>query len=94
MVVLPMVLIALIRIENKPLSKQLLSKSLHVVGSLAVIGGLLFVFYVDFAAIFREHRDLKGMISPQNTIASTLSYYRKQKPKENLPLVTYGTDAH
>ena len=94
MVVIPMVVIALIRIEHRPISKQLLSKGLHIVSSFAVIGGLLFVFYVDFAAIFREHRDLKGMISPQNTIASTLSYYRKQKPKENLPLVTYGTDAH
>ena len=80
MVVIPMVVIALIRIEQRPISKQLLSKGLHIVSSFAVIGGLLFVFYVDFAAIFREHRDLKGMISPQNTIASTLSYYRKQKP--------------
>ena len=55
---------------------------------------MLFTFYVDYAAIFREHRDLKGMISPQNAIASTLSYYRKSAPKKNLPLVRYGEDAH
>jgi len=72
----------------------LLIKGLNIVGSFAVIAGLLFVFYVDYAAIFREHRDLKGMISPQNTIASTISYFHKKAPKKNLPLVHYGEDAH
>ncbi|MEK5790119.1 lipid A phosphoethanolamine transferase, partial [Acinetobacter johnsonii] len=38
--------------------------------------------------------DLKGMISPQNSIASTVSYYKKKAPKANLPLITYGEDAH
>ncbi|MEL4519388.1 sulfatase-like hydrolase/transferase, partial [Acinetobacter baumannii] len=51
-------------------------------------------YYVDFAAIFREHRDLKGMISPQNSISSLMSYYHKKAPKKNLPLVIYGQDAH
>ncbi|TPV08210.1 lipid A phosphoethanolamine transferase, partial [Acinetobacter baumannii] len=46
------------------------------------------------AAIFREHRDLKGMISPQNSISSLMSYYHKKAPKKNLPLVIYGQDAH
>ncbi len=34
------------------------------------------------------------MISPQNSIASTVSYYKKKAPKANLPLITYGEDAH
>ena len=60
---------------------------------MALVGWIIVCFYVDFAAIFREHRDLKGMISPQNMIASFASYYKKKAPKENLPLVTYGEDA-
>ena len=75
------------------MGQQLLQKSLSSVFSALIILSLLFCFYVDYAAIFREHRDLKGMISPQNTIASSLSYYRKA-PNKILPLVPFAEDAH
>jgi len=76
------------------MGKMLLQKLLSSIASLAIILGLLFVFYVDYAAIFREHRTIKGMISPQNVFASTYSYYHKKAPKKNLPLLLYGEDAH
>lgn len=94
LVILPIGIISQIPIKKEPAPKLLLKKLLHIAGSFAILAGLLFVFYVDYAAIFREHRDLKGMLSPQNTIASTLSYYRHRAPKQDLPLVAYGTDAH
>src|SRR5690606_17970638 len=90
----PMICGSLARVTPEAFSSKVIKKLLNGVGSLVLVGGLLFLFYVDYAAIFREHRDLKGMISPQNTISSTLSYYRKSKPVQNLPLVTYGKDAH
>lgn len=93
-VVIPIAVIAWVKIKPEKLSRILLFKGINIIGSLAIIGSLLFVFYVDYAAIFREHRDLKGMISPQNTIASTMSYFHKKAPKENLPLIRYGEDAH
>ncbi len=94
-VVFPIAVISRIQIgseTSKP--KIVLKKVLNVVASLALVGSLLYVFYVDYAAIFREHRDLKGMISPQNVISSTLSYYHKKSPKKDLPLIHYGEDAH
>ena len=93
-VIFPLAVVAALKIEKESLQKQILKKILTSVGSLILIGTLLFCFYVDYAAIFREHRDLKSMISPQNTIASTLSYYKKKSPKEKLPLVYFGEDAH
>ncbi|WHP07196.1 MULTISPECIES: phosphoethanolamine transferase [Acinetobacter] len=93
MTVLPIIVILMIKIKPEPIIRQLLHKLIALVVSLAMVLGLLFVFYVDFAAIFRENRDLKGMISPQNMIASFASYYKKKAPKENLPLVVYGEDA-
>ena len=93
MTVLPIIAILMVKLKSEPIVGQLLKKVIASVVSLAMVGGLLFVFYVDFAAIFRENRDLKGMISPQNMIASFASYYKKKAPKENLPLVTYGEDA-
>ncbi|CAM4117186.1 phosphoethanolamine transferase [Acinetobacter pragensis] len=94
MVMLPIGVLFLIPIQKEKASKVLLKKMLNIVASFAVIGGMLFIFYVDYAAIFREHRDLKGMLSPQNAIASSLSYYRHQSPEQNFPLVSYGVDAH
>lgn len=93
MIVLPIIVILMMKIKPEPIIRQLLHKLIALVVSLAMVLGLLFVFYVDFAAIFRENRDLKGMISPQNMIASFASYYKKKAPKENLPLVVYGEDA-
>ena len=93
MTVVPIIVILMIKIKPEPIIRQLLHKVIASVVSLAMVLGLLFVFYVDFAAIFRENRDLKGMISPQNMIASFASYYKKKAPKENLPLVVYGEDA-
>lgn len=93
MTVLPIIVILMMKIKPEPIIRQLLHKLIALVVSLTMVLGLLFVFYVDFAAIFRENRDLKGMISPQNMIASFASYYKKKAPKENLTLVVYGEDA-
>lgn len=93
-VILPIFLITQVKLKSERILPLLLKKVLSIALAFAVIGGLLFAYYVDFAAIFREHRDLKGMMSPQNTISSVMSYYRKKAPKKNLPLVKYGEDAH
>ncbi len=90
-VVIPIFLITQVKLKSEKIFPLLLKKVLSIVLAFAVVGGLLFTYYVDFAAIFR---DLKGMISPQNTISSVMSYYRKKAPKKNLPLVKYGEDAH
>ncbi|MCO8115059.1 phosphoethanolamine--lipid A transferase [Acinetobacter lwoffii] len=93
-VIFPLGMVWMLQIQPASTGHQLVHKSLSSVVSLGLILGLLFCFYVDYAAIFREHRDLKGMLSPQNSIASTLSYYKKKAPKANLPLVAFGEDAH
>lgn len=93
MVILPSVLILLLRIKAQPCSRVLLAKLLSLALSLVTICALLFVFYIDFASIFRENRYLKGMISPQNVLTSSWSYYQKQRPQPHLPLLGYGEDA-
>ncbi|WP_312159356.1 phosphoethanolamine--lipid A transferase [Acinetobacter sp.] len=93
-VLFPIFCISLVRIKAESLPRKVTKKLLSGVASLLLMAALLFLFYVDYAAIFREHRDLKGMISPQNTISATLSYYHKSAPKKNLPLIQYGEDAH
>ena len=79
-------------LRDAPNSKVFISKMFGALTSLVLAGLMLFTFYIDYAAIFREHRDLKGMISPQNVIASSISYYKKKAPRQNLPLIKYGED--
>lgn len=93
-VLLPLSLLGLVKIQTEALSKVFISKMFGALTSLVLAGLMLFTFYIDYAAIFREHRDLKGMISPQNVIASSISYYKKKAPRQNLPLIKYGEDAH
>ena len=93
-VILPIAAILWVKIRPEPMIKTTLNKMMQITASLGLVGALVFSFYVDYAAIFREHRDLKGMISPQNAIASTFSYFHKKAPKKDLPLIKYGEDAH
>ena len=93
-VVLPIILITQVKLKKEKVSYLLMKKLGSIIASSAIVGILLFVYYVDFASIFREHRDLKGMISPQNSISSLMSYYHKMAPKKNLLLIHYGEDAH
>lgn len=93
MVGLPIAFICWVKVKSERTQATLIKKLLSTVASILVIAGLLFLFYVDYAAIFRENREIKGMISPQNAIASTYSYFHKKAPKKNLPLITYGEDA-
>lgn len=92
-IVIPLIIVFNIPIKKESIKKNLIAKLISAVLSLIVMFSSLYLFYVDYAAIFREHRELKGMISPQNIVASSLSYYKKQQPRKNLPLVSYGTDA-
>lgn len=94
LVIVPVFITLVLPIRPEAMRTVLGKKMLNIALSLIVMAGLLFVYFVDYAAIFREHRDLKGMLSPQNSIASALSYYHKKAPKQNLPLVKYGEDAH
>lgn len=93
MIVLPIATILFVQIKPEPIAGQILSKFVVSGLSLLIVAGTLFVFYVDFAAIFREHRDLKRMLSPQNMLAASVSYYKKKVPHQNLPLLGYGVDA-
>ena len=93
LVIIPWVVIAVVKIRSDSIQGTLLKKVINLALSLLVVGGLLFIYYVDFASIFRGNRELKGMISPHNFVSSGMSYYRKKAPKKDMPLQKYGEDA-
>lgn len=92
LVVIPSTFIFFISVKKNTLLKQVTTKILSILGALLIAGGLIYVNYVDFSSLFRGHRELRFMLSPQSGFSSSLSYYKKLSYKP-LPLVLYGQDA-
>lgn len=93
LVIIPIVVFCGLQIKTESQKSIWLKKLFTAVGCLVIIGGLAFIYYLDLASMFRTNRDLKGYLSPHNIIAANISYYKKLKPKHNLPLQAYGRDA-
>ena len=51
------------------------------------------LFYKDYASLFRNQKELVKSLSPSNSIAATISWYKHNRDL-NLPLVKIGEDAH
>ncbi|MGK3142116.1 phosphoethanolamine transferase EptA [Pantoea sp. C2G6] len=66
---------------------------LSVLLSAALILLVALLFYKDYASLFRNNRELVKALSPSNSIAATLSWYKHQQ-LQNVPLVRIGEDAH
>ena len=90
--VLPAVLLLRTRLERGPFGRELRLRLLVIVLSLAAGGGALMGYYQDFASLFRNHREVRYLITPSNYISGTYKYLRGNTmvAKNVAPL---GTDA-
>ncbi|WP_312057328.1 phosphoethanolamine transferase EptA [Pantoea brenneri] len=70
-----------------------MQRLLSIAISVAIILLVALLFYKDYASLFRNNRELVKALSPSNSIAASLSWYKHQQ-LENLPLVRIGEDAH
>lgn len=61
--------------------------------SLLVIVSIGALFYVDYAAMFREHRQIRFVVNPTNTVNAFRAYSQRHVVIKKLPLVRYGEDA-
>jgi lipid A ethanolaminephosphotransferase len=73
--------------------KQILKqKLLAITISFSLIATIIGIYYVDYAAMFREHRELRNVLTPHNSLGGLLRYFKKHQV-EQLPLIHYGIDA-
>lgn len=82
----------------KPLVHQTfvsyLKQKLAFIGiSLILVISILGIFYVDYAAMFRENRSLRYLVNPVNSVNAFYNYFNKYVSLEKVALSTYGTDA-
>jgi lipid A ethanolaminephosphotransferase len=80
-------------LESQSFFTQLKERVYGVVLSMTLIGSIAMLFYVDYAAIFREHRTVRFTVNPTNSINAFTNYFQRHVTIKKLPLVRYGEDA-
>lgn len=91
--VLPSVLLWKTPISYRRWHRELLSKVLVSVASVAVIGGVALVNYQGLSSLFRNHHELRLMVVPSNYIGASFGYLREQVVSAHQPFVKIGEDA-
>ncbi len=61
--------------------------------SVLLVGVVAAGFFADYASTFRNHREVRLFINPQNYIAGLRSHFRHNIPAQDQPLISYGADA-
>lgn len=91
--VLPSCLLWKTPVSYRRWHRELLSKILVSVASVAVIGGVALVNYQGLSSLFRNHHELRLMVVPSNYIGASAGYLREQIASARQPFVTLGEDA-
>jgi lipid A ethanolaminephosphotransferase len=91
--VLPSLVLWKTSINYRRWHRELVSKVLVSVASVAVIGGVALVNYQGLSSLFRNHHELRLMVVPSNYIGASLGYLREQVASARQPFVAVGVDA-
>lgn len=78
---------------TRPFWKSAVYRIISVAASVICILLVASLFYKDYASLFRNQKELVKSLSPSNSIAATLSWYKHNRDL-NLPLMKIGEDAH
>ncbi len=76
--VLPAILLLLARIDYRPFWKECRFRIFAITGCLAMTGIIAALFFKEYAAFGRNHRDLPRLINPTNYIYATARYFHLQ----------------
>ncbi|WP_285356882.1 phosphoethanolamine--lipid A transferase [Pseudomonas sp. lyk4-R2A-10] len=91
--VLPSWLLWKVPVNYRRWHRELLSKVVVSVASVAVIGGVALANYQGLSSLFRNHHEIRLMLVPSNYIGASAGYLREQVASVHQPFVTIGEDA-
>jgi len=77
--VLPAILVLFSTVTYRPFFKELLSRSIHALGLVAIIIALLLINFKYTSFFSRENRDLRYYLTPLYALGSVRSFAQKQK---------------
>ncbi|MBV4474999.1 phosphoethanolamine transferase [Pseudomonas botevensis] len=91
--VLPSWLLWKLPIHYRRWHRELFSKVLVSVASVAVIGGVALINYQGLSSLFRNHHELRLMLVPSNYIGASAGYLREQVVSARQPFIKIAEDA-
>nr|WP_174505355.1 phosphoethanolamine--lipid A transferase [Acinetobacter sp. Marseille-Q1620] len=90
---LPLLLVWITPIKPESFTSRLKAKLLHIIVSIAILLVLILSNYLNFVHLFREHKEMRYLISPHNVLNSGYIYLGHLNIEQK-PIQPYGTDAH
>jgi lipid A ethanolaminephosphotransferase len=91
--ILPSWLLWKLPVNYRRWHRELLSKVIVSVASVAVIGGVALANYQGLSSLFRNHHELRLMLVPSNYIGASAGYLREQLVSARQPFLKIGEDA-
>jgi lipid A ethanolaminephosphotransferase len=72
---------------------ELLSKLLVIISCAAILGGVALANYQGLASLFRNHKELRLLVTPSNIVNAGSGYLREQLASAKQPFRKIGEDA-
>jgi lipid A ethanolaminephosphotransferase len=91
--VLPSLLVWKARIAYRPWHRELLGKLVVSGACVAALGSVALVNYQGLASLFRNHHELRLMLTPSNIVGASIGYASEQVGTATRPFQRYGEDA-
>lgn len=91
--VIPSWLLWTVPVNYRRWHRELFSKVIVSVASVAVIGGVALANYQGLSSLFRNHHELRLMLVPSNYIGASAGYLREQVVSARQPFIKIGEDA-
>ena len=91
--VLPSWLLWRVPVNYRRWHRELLSKVIVTIASVAVIGAVALANYQGLSSLFRNHHELRLMLVPSNYIGASAGYLREQVVSARQPFIKIGEDA-
>ncbi|WP_422403711.1 phosphoethanolamine transferase [Pseudomonas sp. GZD-209] len=92
--VLPSLLVWKAKIAYRPWYREVLGKLVVAGACVAALGSVALVNYQGLASLFRNHHELRLMLTPSNIVGASIGYVSEQLGTAARPFQPYGTDAH
>ncbi|MFF7107564.1 phosphoethanolamine transferase [Pseudomonas sichuanensis] len=92
--VLPSLLVWKAKIAYRPWYREVLGKLVVTGACVAALGSVALVNYQGLSSLFRNHHELRLMLTPSNIVGASIGYVSEQLGTASRPFQPYGTDAH
>lgn len=80
-------------IAYRPWHRELLGKLVVSGACVAALGSVALVNYQGLSSLFRNHHELRLMLTPSNIVGASIGYVREQIGTASHPFQAYGEDA-